>query len=96
MAQFQLTFEALRCAGCGQCLQICPESALQRSGEQVWSSLLTGTSVRLRAGLIRRCARCGIEHGRSGDLCAVCAFRAGNPFGSVMPPGFADLSERSS
>jgi ferredoxin len=96
MAQFQLSFEASRCTGCGQCLQICPESALQRSGEQVWSSLLAGTSVGLRVGLIRRCARCGTGHGRSGDLCAVCAFRAGNPFGSAMPPGFAALSGRSS
>ena len=96
MAQFQLSFEASRCTGCGQCLQICPESALQRSGEQVWSSLLAGTSVGLRVGLIRRCARCGTGHGRSGDLCAVCAFRAANPFGSAMPPGFPALSGRSS
>lgn len=96
MAQFQLTFDASRCTDCGKCLQICPESALQRAGEQVWSSLLAGTSVSLRVGLVRRCARCGSGHGRSGDLCAVCAFRAGNPFGSAMPPGLAALSGTSS
>jgi len=96
MAQFQLTFDAPRCTGCGQCLQVCPESALQQSGEQVWSSLLAGTSVSLRVGLIRRCARCGTGHGRAGDLCEVCAFRTGNPFGSAMPPGFAAVSGRSS
>jgi ferredoxin len=96
MAQFQLTFDASRCTGCGQCLQICPESALQRAGEHLWSSLFAGTGVSLRVGLIRRCARCGSGHGRSGDLCAVCAFRAGNPFGSAMPPGLAALSGKSS
>ncbi len=96
MAQFQLTFDASRCTACGQCLQVCPESALQPAGEQTWSSLLAGVGVSLRAGLIRRCARCGSGHGRTGDLCAVCAFRAKNPFGSVMPPGSADLSGRSS
>ena len=87
IAQFQLTFDPARCTDCGQCLQVCPESALQRSGEHVWSSLLGGEPVTLRVGLIRRCSRCGAGHGQFGDLCAVCAYRAGNPFGSTMPPG---------
>jgi ferredoxin len=96
MAQFQLTFDASRCTGCERCLQICPESALQRAGEHLWSSLLAGTGASLRVGLTRRCARCGTPHGRSGDLCAVCAFRVGNPFGSAMPPGRAAFSGKSS
>jgi ferredoxin len=96
MAQFQLTFDASLCTDCGQCLQICPESALQRAGEHLWSSLLAGTGASLRVGLTRSCARCGGGHGRSGDLCAVCAFRSGNPFGSAMPPGWAALSGKSS
>jgi len=87
MAQFQLTFDPGKCTDCGQCLQVCPESALQRSREYVWSSLLAGDPVDLRVGLIRQCARCGVGHGRFGDLCAVCAYRAANPFGSAMPPG---------
>ena len=85
--QFQLVFEPARCTDCGQCLQVCPESALERSGEYVWSSLLAEARVDLRVGLIRRCGRCGVGHGRSGDFCAVCAYRAANPFGSTMPPG---------
>jgi ferredoxin len=85
--QFQLTFDSAKCTDCGQCLQVCPESALARSGEYHWSSLLAGELVDLRVGLIRRCARCGVGHGGSGDLCAVCAYRAANPFGSTMPPG---------
>ena len=85
--QFQLVFEPARCTDCGQCLQVCPESALERSGEYVWSSLLAAVRVDLRVGLIRRCGRCGVGHGRSGDFCAVCAYRAANPFGSTMPPG---------
>ena len=93
MAQFQLTFAPGRCTDCGQCLQVCPEKALVRSGEYLWSSLLEGGPVSLRVGLIRRCARCGSPHGRLGDLCAVCAFRAANPFGSAMPPGWPDAQE---
>ena len=87
IAQFQLTFDPVRCTDCGQCLEVCPESALERSGEYVWSSLLAGERVDLRVGLIRRCARCGVGHGGSGDLCAVCSYRAANPFGSTKPPG---------
>ena len=87
IAQFHLTFDPAKCTNCGQCLEICPESALERSGELVWSSLLAQERVDLRVGLTRRCARCGVGHGRSGDMCAVCAYRAANPFGSTMPPG---------
>lgn len=97
MAQFQLTFDPAKCTDCGQCLQVCPESALQKTGEYAWSSLLADESFNLRVGLIRQCARCGVGHGRSGDLCAVCAYRAANPFGSTMPPGRevgADLAVR--
>jgi ferredoxin len=87
IAQFQLTFDPAKCTDCGQCLQVCPESALQRSGQYVWSSLLTEEPVTLRVGLVRQCARCGVGHGQSGDLCGLCAYRAANPFGSTMPPG---------
>jgi len=90
MAQFQLSFDPARCTDCGQCLHVCPESALDRGGEHVWSSLLAREQVSLRVGLIRRCARCGGPHGRSGELCAVCTYRAANPFGSTMPPGWPD------
>ena len=86
IAQFQLTFDPAKCTDCGQCLQVCPESSLERSGEHLWSSLLAGERIDLRIGLIRRCARCGAGHGRPGDLCAVCAYRTANPFGSTMPP----------
>ena len=87
IAQFQLTFDPAKCTGCGQCLRVCPESTLRQSGLHVWSSLLGEGPVTLRAGLIRRCGRCGVGHGQPGDLCDVCAYRAQNPFGSTMPPG---------
>jgi ferredoxin len=88
IVQFQLTFDPSRCTDCGQCQQVCPESALKRSGEYLWSSLLVQEEPdSLRVGLVRRCARCGGPHGRLGNLCAVCAYRAANPFGSTMPPG---------
>lgn len=88
MAQFQLTLAPALCTGCGQCLGVCPESALGRSGEHTWSELLAGEPVSLRVGLLRRCARCGGPHGRLGECCAVCAYRAAHPFGSTMPPGW--------
>jgi ferredoxin len=88
IAQLQLSFDPARCTDCGQCLHVCPESALDRGGEYVWSLLLAREQVSLRVGLIRRCARCGGPHGRFGDLCAVCTYRSANPFGSMMPPGW--------
>lgn len=88
--EFRLTFDPAKCTGCGQCVKVCPEAALKDSGEYVWSSLLAGEFSELRAGLIRRCARCGVGHGESGELCAVCSFRVANPFGSMMPPGHKD------
>jgi ferredoxin len=87
IAQFHLMLAAGRCTDCGQCLQACPESALERSGQYLWSSLLAGEPVSLKGGLTRRCLRCGGGHGGPGELCAVCAFRTANPFGSAMPPG---------
>ena len=93
MAQFQLTFAPGRCTDCGQCLRVCPESALQRSGELLWSSLFAGERVGLRVGLTRPCARCGSSHGRLGDLCAVCSYRAAHPFGSTLPPGRPDACQ---
>ena len=88
IAQFELTFDPGKCTDCGQCQEVCPESALERSREYVWSSLLAEPRLRLRAGLIRRCVRCGARHSRSGDLCAVCSYRSSDPFGSTMPPGW--------
>lgn len=88
MAQFQLIFDPERCTDCGKCLPVCPESALGRSGEYRWSSLLAQEPASLRVGLIRPCAHCGVPHGRAGVLCVVCAYRAANPFGSRMPPGW--------
>jgi len=93
IAQFRLTFDPASCTDCGKCLEVCPENAIERSGDYLWSSLLAGERVDLRAGLIRPCARCGGGYGGSGELCAVCAYRAVNPFGSTMPPGHPDQAD---
>lgn len=93
IAQFELTFDPAKCTDCGQCQEVCPESAIERSGDYLWSSLLAERQIRLRAGLIRRCARCGAGHSRSGDLCAVCSYRSSDPFGSTMPPGWPHQSD---
>jgi Pyruvate/2-oxoacid:ferredoxin oxidoreductase delta subunit len=96
IAQFQLTLDPGKCIDCGQCLQVCPESALKPAGEYLWSTLLAQETDTLRVGLTQRCARCGSPHGRLGILCGVCAFRSANPFGSTMPPGWQQSPDPAS
>ncbi|WP_372594132.1 4Fe-4S dicluster domain-containing protein [Actinotalea sp.] len=86
--QFVLSVDASRCIDCGLCVDLCPEGAMTRTDGLTWSQALDATPAVLRAGLVRRCARCGSAHRGEGELCVVCAPRARDPFGSRLPPGF--------
>ena len=86
--QFVLNVDASRCIDCGVCVQVCPEGAMTRTASMTWSEVLAAETSPVRAGLVRRCARCGTAHRGQGDLCPVCTQRTRNPFGSQLPPGF--------
>ena len=88
MEQFVLSVDASRCIDCGACVDVCQEGAMTRAGSMTLSQTLAATPTVLRAGLVRRCTRCGSAHRGEGDLCTVCAERAREPFGSRLPPGF--------
>jgi len=86
--QFVLNVDASRCIDCGACVDVCPEGAMTRAGSMSWGQILAATPTVLRAGLVRRCTRCGSAHRGEGELCSICAQRAREPFGSRLPPGF--------
>ncbi len=86
--QFVLGVDPARCIDCGVCVEVCPEGAMSRVGELSWAQTLAAAPTVLRAGLVRRCTRCGSAHRGEGELCTVCARRAREPFGSRLPPGF--------
>ncbi len=88
MEQFVLSVDASRCIDCGACVDVCQEGAMTRVGSMSVSQTLDATPTVLRAGLVRRCTRCGSAHRGEVDLCTVCAQRAREPFGSRLPPGF--------
>lgn len=86
--QFELTIEPARCIDCGLCVDLCPESAISRVGALSWTQAFESDKRTLRAGLVRRCSRCGSPSRSAGTVCDVCAFRTANPFGSRLPSGF--------
>lgn len=78
------------CRGEQQCVSLCPVHAVWVQGPMQLGDLLDEPERRLAAVASARCARCGAAHpAEEGELCQVCAYRAANPFGSMMPPGHA-------
>ena len=88
---FMLDLAGADCVECGLCVQFCPADALDLTDRATWGD---GGRQRLRVGSLRPCTRCGAPHGRSGGLCAVCAFRRENPTGVRLPPGFVRPRDR--
>jgi ferredoxin len=88
LQQFVLTVDPAACIDCGQCVEVCPESAMSRVGSLPWAQALRGLPTTLRVWMVRRCSRCGVAIRTPEPLCAVCAFRTVEPFGSQLPPGF--------
>jgi ferredoxin len=88
LQQFVLSVDPALCIDCGQCVELCPESAMSRVGHLPWAQALNGMQTTLRVGMVRRCSRCGMPNRSPGPLCGVCAFRTSEPFGSKLPPGF--------
>ena len=88
LSQFALSIDPALCIDCGQCVELCPESAMARVGPLPWEQALKGLRTTLRVGIVEHCSRCGMPSAAAGSLCAVCAFRTSEPFGSELPPGF--------
>jgi len=80
---YQLAFTARNCVDCGLCLAPCEPGALQRQPPQA-KKLLAAQPEILQQGPLHQCRRCKASFAGSADshLCAVCAFRQQNPFGS--------------
>ena len=90
-SHFSLELDAAACVECGVCVEHCPENALDLRDGASWGDAL---GVTLAVGALQKCARCGMPHGRRGDLCAVCSFRRENPNGMWLPPGFVRERDR--
>lgn len=77
------------CIGCLQCVALCPVEAVSDGGAMAWPDLLrTPTPQELETVEVRPCTRCRTPFAGEGELCQVCRMRAGNPFGSWLPPGY--------
>jgi ferredoxin len=86
---FELEFLSAACTGCSICLDMCP-GALEQGGVPFMAELVAQQWVTIASGELARCQRCGAclaENALHDGLCATCAFRKENPFGSRMPSG---------
>jgi ferredoxin len=88
LQQFVLNVDPALCIDCGQCVEMCPESAMSRVGPLPWAQALNGMQTTLQVGMVRRCSRCGMPNRDPDTMCAVCTFRTAEPFGSLLPAGF--------
>lgn|GEM_PF-1762414 len=83
-----LAYDPSLCTGCGLCIQICDANALQATRRLGGAALLAPAQV-LAAFDVRHCEKCKTvfrPHSKDQVMCAVCAYRAENPFGSTLPP----------
>lgn len=91
-----LEFVAL-CTGCRECLPACPEGVLVPWRPARWSEQLRGAHAALPLATVATttCLRCGARFpDDGGELCDVCAFRRGKPFGSHLPPQVQAVLDR--
>lgn len=75
------------CRGDRACVATCPPGAISVRQQAGWADVLADREAPLARVPVRRCARCRglMPASADGDLCAVCAERRRNPFGSVLP-----------
>lgn len=72
------------------CVRLCPPGVLTAGGRLPLTELAQSPVTELATVITSRCQRCGTRHpAAAGALCAVCDARAGNAFGSFVPPGRA-------
>ncbi|QTE28292.1 ATP-binding protein [Pengzhenrongella sicca] len=78
-----------RCDGCAACVQLCPTQVLTEAGRWPWARLLADDEAAVATVTTTRCTRCGTSFPVTTGLrlCAVCAYRRQNPFGSAPAPG---------
>ncbi len=90
--EFRLQLLPPNCIGCSLCVHVCLSEAITVDHNPTWDQLLgEGPVVTLLSGETTACERCHspflAQAGQS--YCPVCEFRRRNPFGSLIPPGFA-------
>ena len=87
LSQFALSIDPALCIDCGQCVELCPESAMARVGALPWEQALKGLRTTLESGLSSTAPVVGCRPRRPAAVCRV-SFRTSEPFGSELPPGF--------
>ena len=76
------------CRGELDCLRLCPVDAVADGGAIPLEALAREPRRTLAVVATTTCPRCFARHdAASGSLCAACAFRVDNAFGSSLPPG---------
>lgn len=89
-----------RCRSCQACVRFCPVQAVTPGRPHDLLDVLDGRRELIAHVATRACPRCGSIHpADQGELCSVCRYREGNPFGSQLPPELArqlppDIAER--
>ena len=88
---YALRFSARQCIGCDLCIGVCLPAAVSVDHAPAFWRVFSAETVIVRGGALTRCQRCGAPMAeRAGtDVCDLCEYRRANPFGSVLPPGFA-------
>ncbi len=82
------------------CVRFCPVQAVTPGRPHDLLDVLDGRRELIAHVATRACPRCGSIHpADQGELCSVCRYREGNPFGSQLPPELAhqlppDIAER--
>lgn len=84
----ELRFDPSLCGGCRRCIHYCDAQALSATQLQPLGILVDGAPAPIATVDTARCERCKAPFVPDDDptLCAVCAARRANPFGSSLPP----------
>jgi ferredoxin len=94
---FLLDFTPSLCIGCETCIHVCEPGAVTVRHDPPFSAVFGSPEpVNILQGAFARCERCkAVYLAREGArLCPACEYRAKNPFGSRLPPGFKRAQQR--
>lgn len=82
----QLIHDLRACRGCEDCIELCPQRALETGTHADIHTVRTQPRQILIDTRTRRCDRCGTSIlATEGKMCKICAFRQTNPFGALDP-----------
>lgn len=90
---FSLLFSARNCIDCDRCAHVCIAEAITVEDGAPLSAVIGEPPVSLHTGSLARCQDCGalIALREDEQLCSLCKYRRGHPFGSALPQALQDL-----